>query len=231
MQITKIEYEGFQRAYDFFNAELFSGELPQVLITLQRKAKSYGHFCARRFWARDGESAAHELAMNPDGFIGRTDREILSTLVHEQCHVWQEEKGEPPRRCYHDKEWAAKMKAIGLYPSNTGAPGGKETGQKMTHYIIDGGAFDIALAKLIEDGFKLGWQSATDVDGGSSGKGGGKKTSKVKYTCPQCEANAWAKPKAKLVCGECYDTDKAIILMKPQDDGSGAEDEAAPEAA
>ena len=49
--------------------------------------------------------------------------------------------GTPPRRSYHDRQWAAKMKEIGLQPSTTGEPGGKETGQTVTHYIVKGGAF------------------------------------------------------------------------------------------
>lgn len=40
---------------------------------------------------------------------------------------------------------------------------------------------------------------------------GGEKTrkkkaaSKTRYTCPQCHANAWAKPQTKLICGECHE--------------------------
>ncbi len=30
-----------------------------------------------------------------------------------------------------------------------------------------------------------------------------KAASKTKYTCPSCRANAWAKPDARLVCGDC----------------------------
>jgi hypothetical protein len=44
--------------------------------------------------------------------------------------------GIPPRRSYHDRQWAATMKEIGLRPSTTGEPGGKETGQSVTHYIL-----------------------------------------------------------------------------------------------
>jgi predicted SprT family Zn-dependent metalloprotease len=47
----------------------------------------------------------HELALNPDEFIGRTDEMILSTLVHEMCHVWQQTYGKSPRRGYHDRQW------------------------------------------------------------------------------------------------------------------------------
>jgi hypothetical protein len=85
--ITQSEYRTFQQAYDFFNAELFAGSLPQVLVTLQRHAKAYGYFAPERFIGRVEQEAAHELAMNPDHF-GRTDKLILSTLVHEMVHVW-----------------------------------------------------------------------------------------------------------------------------------------------
>jgi hypothetical protein len=40
--------------------------------------------------------------------------------------------GTPPRRSYQGRQLAAKMKEIGLEPSKTGDPGGKETGQSVT---------------------------------------------------------------------------------------------------
>jgi hypothetical protein len=67
------------------------------------------------------------VALNPDAFIGQTDKQICQTLVHEMHHLWQHTGGEPAPRSYHSKEWAAKMKANGLQPSSTGMVGGKET--------------------------------------------------------------------------------------------------------
>lgn len=126
--VTPVEYRAFQTAYDFFNTELFNNSLPQVLITLHRRANSKGYFAPKRFKGRIDEASVHELALNPDVFASRTDEEILSTLAHEQVHAWQQVHGKAPRRAYHDREWAGKMKEIGLQPSNTGKPGGKETG-------------------------------------------------------------------------------------------------------
>src|SRR5208283_6170606 len=146
--ITRVGYRAFQEAYDFFNAELFKGTLPNVLVTLQRHANSKGYFAPERFSGRVEKAIVHELALNPDWFTERTDEEILSTLAHEMAHVWQQTYGKPSRRAYHSKEWASKMKEIGLQPSDTGAANGKETGQKMTHYIIKGGAYAKAYAKL-----------------------------------------------------------------------------------
>src|SRR2546423_8938080 len=93
--ITVTEYQGFQRAYDFFNRELFTGTLPQVLVTLQRHANTRGYFSPMRFHGRIEKAAVHELALNPDTFTGRTDEMILSTLAREMCHVWQETYGNP----------------------------------------------------------------------------------------------------------------------------------------
>jgi len=219
--ITPAQYRAFQEAYDFFNAELFNGSLPHVLVTLQRHANARGYFAPERFTGRIEETAVHELAMNPDSFTGRTDEAILSTLAHEMAHVWQQSHGTPPRRSYHDRQWAAKMKEIGLQPSTTGEPGGKETGQSVTHYILPAGPYAKAYAKLKAKGFQLHWQSAP---AGQQAKA--KKASKTKFTCPDCAQNAWAKADALLICGTCYDDGEGDILLmvaEPADE----EDEAA----
>jgi SprT-like family len=207
--ITPAEYRAFQDAYDFFNAELFAGFLPHVLVTLQRHAHTRGYFAPERFNGRIERTAAHELAMNPDTFTGRTDEQILSTLAHEMAHVWQQTHGTPPRRSYHDRQWAAKMKEIGLQPSTTGEPGGKETGQSVTHYIIPGGPYAKAYAQLKARGLQLHWQSAPEAKQTKA-----KKESKTKFTCPNCEQNAWAKPDALIICGVCYeDSAREICFM------------------
>ena len=91
---TEREYKIFQKAYDFFNERLFSSQpLPQVLITFQRKHKTYGYFSSRGFTRRKGvqflEERIGEIAMNPDWFVGHSDLAILQTFIHEMCHVWQ----------------------------------------------------------------------------------------------------------------------------------------------
>jgi hypothetical protein len=190
--ITPIEYSGLQEAYDHFNAALFDGTLPDVFITYQRKAHSFGYFSADRFSGRIGKFGKHELALNPDGFINQTDEQVCQTLVHEMTHVWQHAHGKPSARGYHNKEWAAKMKSIGLQPSSTGMVGGKETGQKMMDYIIPNGYATLAAA-----GWKLNLQSAH-----RPGQKGGT-NSKTKFTCSSCGQNAWGKPDLAITCTLC----------------------------
>lgn len=203
---TLKEYQGFQRAYDFFNRELFSGRLPQVLVTLQRHARTYGYFSPQRFSGRIEKATVDELALNPDGFAGRTDAMILSTLVHEMCHVWQQTHGKAPRKGYHDRQWSAKMKEVGLQPSSTGEEGGGETGQSVSHYILPDGRYSQAYAQLAATGFQFHWQSVP-----ASEQVKGKKSSKRKFTCSECGQNAWAKPGARLICGECFEEEEGDI--------------------
>ena len=195
--ITPIEYSGLQEAYDHFNRELFDGRLPDVFITYQRKANSLGYFGADRFAGRLIDTGRHELALNPDGFVGKSDKEICSTLVHEQTHVWQHAGGTAPKRGYHDREWAAKMKAIGLQPSSNGIVGGKETGQHMDHYIVAGGAFEQSYDRLAATNWRLNLESA-HRPGEQRGP-----SSKTKFTCTGCGQNAWGKPELAIACIPC----------------------------
>lgn len=158
---TSETYEGLSGAYRFFNERLFEGRLPAPLVTLQRKKRVRGYYHDRIFISRtrkDEKVLIDELAMNPDNFAGRTDIEILSTLVHEMVHCRQAKQGSPSRTGYHNAEWARMMDEVGLAPSNTGQEGGKRTGQSMTHYIVPGGRYEQAATELIADGWRLEWQ-------------------------------------------------------------------------
>jgi hypothetical protein len=196
--MTPIEYSGLQTAYDHFNAELFDGALGDVFMAYQRNANSLGHFAPGRYSSRVGADGRHELALNPDGFLGHTDKAIVQTLVHEQCHVWQYQHGKPAARGYHNREWAAKMKAIGLQPSSTGMLGGKETGQRMSAYILPGGRFERSYERLAATGWKLNLHSAP-----RPGQQRGPTNSKTKFTCPTCGQNAWGKPELSIGCIPC----------------------------
>lgn len=196
MQFTEEESTALQRAYDHLNAGLFGGELPPLLILLHRHPRAYGYFRPDAFCRRETGECLHEIALNPDTFKDRTDIEILSTLAHEQCHQWQQDFGKPPRRCYHNREWATKMEEVGLMPSSTGQEGGKKTGQRMSHYVIAGGRFERVAQELVAAGFKFGVN-------GKPVPSMPKKKDKVKYVCDTCGAKAWAKQGIALKCGIC----------------------------
>jgi predicted SprT family Zn-dependent metalloprotease len=196
---TRTTYNAFCSAYDFFNVKLFAGRLPRCLVTLQRSRIFYGYFAGKRFGSIDGVEVTDEIAMNPTHFRDRTVEDSLSTLVHEMVHLQQAHFGKPSRAGYHNKEWARMMRDIGLEPSDTGAPGGKDVGQKMSHYILAGGPFARACAELVSSGFALRYVELWRDEAVAKKK----RDSKTKYTCPSCELNAWAKPDVRLTCYEC----------------------------
>jgi len=229
---TSATYDSLLLAYKFMTEHLFGNALPACLITLQRETHTFGYFCSKRFTNdKNVKQSADEIALNPQYFriSGRDDRTVVSTLVHEMCHLWQHHFGKPGRARYHNKEWANKMRSLGLVPSNTGEQGGKDTGDQMSHFINNAGSFAKIFDKLKSKGFALEWieypptiQQALaagkmDLSEITAALIGGKSMprkvdkSKVKYTCPECGLNAWAKIGANLICGDC---DEGMITKR-----------------
>jgi hypothetical protein len=216
---TNTAYTELQTAYDFFNGRIFGGELPACLITMQRKKSTYGYYCKERFInianltgvdlrneLSHPQDAARtdEIAMNPE-HMARPVAEVLSTLVHEMCHLWQFNcTPKPPKSAYHNKEWAEKMKQCGLHPSDTGQPGGKETGFKMTHYIVAGGIFEIACNELLATGFGISWADGSRKSAAAVKKARAKNKITYIHTCAYDNGaeplKVWGKPGLHLTC-------------------------------
>ena len=199
MKPTHDTYSQLDHAYQHFNKTLFGNRLPQCVITLHRKKGAYGYFWADTWSQRDGKQVTDEIALNPETFQDRSVTNVLSTLVHEMCHLEQHHFGKPSRSGYHNKEWAQMMEAVGLVPTDNGEIDGKRTGQRMTHYIAPGDRFEKACEKLLASGFTIPWQAITRDEETARKKA----ASKTRYSCPGCELNAWAKPGARLVCFDC----------------------------
>jgi ribosomal protein L37AE/L43A len=202
---THRTYTSLDAAYDHFNRELFAGQLPQCLITMQRHKGAYGYFSGERFASTDNpEDVTDEIALNPAHFASRPTAGTLSTLAHEMAHLWQHHFGTPSRGGYHNQQWAAKMREIGLMPSDTGQPGGKETGQKVTHYVEPQGRFEQACTTFLATGTAFLYHDRAG-EGTAAVTRKKKAASKTKYSCPGCDLNAWAKPDANLWCGDCQE--------------------------
>jgi hypothetical protein len=92
-----------------------------------------------------------------------------------------------PTSGYHNKEWADKMRLIGLIPT--------DTGQEVTHLVEEGRRFDKACAAFLAEHPTILYHDRAG-DGEAAKTRRKKAASKTKYTCPGCELNAWAKPDA-----------------------------------
>jgi hypothetical protein len=229
-QPTNELYQAFTKAYDFFNAELFGGELSPCIVTVQRGKPYYGFFAPNR-WKNDNGQRVHEIAMNTAYFHEQSLIAIFQTLVHEMCHLWQFDYGKPSRSGYHNKQWADKMESIGLMPSDTFKEGGARTGQKMGDYPLDGGKFQAACEKLVASGYFIKWIDRTLLRLPPNLNEPPEKqpeneiqailaaplvnfnpddvisqitqtTSKNRYVCP-CGCKVWGKKGLNILCGRC----------------------------
>jgi hypothetical protein len=167
---TREAYGELDACYAFFNERLFKGRLPGAILTFRRNRRSRGFFSPRRFVNGNGV-IVDEIALNPEYFLIRPVESILSTLAHEQAH--QDIFHHDPKNAgskYHSRAWADLMIAIGLHPSDTGMPGGRETGEKVSHYIVDGGPFIKAVREWLETSAGISWfdrfpvAATTEVD-------------------------------------------------------------------
>lgn len=194
---TRAQFAAYEKMFGYFNEKVFAGELPAPLLNFSRRAKTNGFFAPER-WEK-GKDVRHEISLNPSTLKSRRPIEVASTLVHEMVHLWQHENGKPSRSGYHNAEWARKMEAVGLVPSDTAQPGGNKTGQRVSHYIEKGGVFAKAFAAMPRE-FGLPW-ACEELEGAAKKSAAAK--NKVKYTCPGCGANVWGKPELAISCDDC----------------------------
>ena len=198
--ISARTYELLHLAFDAFNAELFEGRLPPAMLLLHRHRNAHGYFSAEQWRLREDEGERlHEIALNPET-MGRGPAEVLSTLAHEMVHHEQQVFGKVTKSNPHNAEWGEWMRRIGLEPVNATDPAKKPTGRKVTHNIEPGGPFAVSCERfLAQHPDALAVFAAPAV----AAKERKRDLSKVKHTCPQCDANVWGKMGIRVYCGDC----------------------------
>ena len=145
---AETQAEAFHLAYNYYNYILFQGKLNDCIITFGHSSmrKISGCYCCNRWEDRNGEISLSEIFLNPKA-LSRDLIHVFSTLVHEMAHHYQYMFGNPGRAIkygYHNLEFRNMMLDIGLQTSSTGIPGGQETGVRMSHYILENGAYKSA---------------------------------------------------------------------------------------
>ncbi len=196
---TEEQFSNFQKAYDYFNKELFSGILPDCFLNFFRSHRYAGCFI-NNLWKK-GDKVTSQISLNS---IHLWDEpiEIMSTLVHEMCHLWQFEFGKPSRSGYHNREFAAKMESVGLITSTTGREGGNRTGQGMSEYILKGGLFEQKFNEMPKE-YLLPWVDNFSDASSLNNPTTPQRRNKIKYSCPACFTNVWGKPGLSIICGDC----------------------------
>jgi predicted SprT family Zn-dependent metalloprotease len=200
---TLQAYKSLYKAFAFFNKELFGNKLPEPFLSYNAVKNTYGYFAPERIkptkktgaFSDSNTPDIHVISINPQYIGKRTDKQVLSTLVHEMVHLKQQIEGKPGKNGYHNKQWANMMKEIGLQPTNTGKKGGKETGINMTHMIVKGDRFDVCCDELLKDKFSFDYKLKVE-------KKKQKVTKKSKYVCAANGVTVWGKPGLNIRCGD-----------------------------
>jgi SprT-like family len=220
---TAEQFDAYRAMFDHFNARLFGGALPPVILNFSRHAGAVGFFIAEKWRHVMAGATAHEISLNPSYLAMQPTREIASTLVHEMAHLWQHVHGKPSRG-YHNREWAEKMASLGfeLVNAKTGKP--SMSAPALVERTVEGGAFALAFDALPAAAL-LPWtcgdaapaaQGATTTTTpgapGASNAGGARPRlrNKLKYTCPSCGANVWGRHSLKVLCDDGHDPERLI---------------------
>lgn len=190
---TKQLYSQLGDITEFLNKTLFGNVLPLPVIRLQVKPNMLGYMTSSKNWQYgQTQITTYEMGLNPAYFQNRPLIDVFNTIAHELCHEFCSEV-HGSSTTYHDRKWQKEALNIGLRPVGKGVSVDTE--------IISGGLTEQAYHSFMRQhpGFSIDWFNASIGQGVTGGNG----KSKQKFTCPKCKQNAWAKPTAKIICGNC----------------------------
>jgi hypothetical protein len=211
MAITQSQFKKLDSLFQYYNRVLFNSMLPECIISIWRGKRYHGAFSTNKWKERGGETPIHEIVLNANT-MDRAEIKVHSTIIHEMVHLMLAANGRGSKYDYHTREWCAKMKELGLYPSSTGMEGGRETGRNLSQYVIPGGRFEKAFEALRQkDAAKVlipyvplrknvyaGVAANRMVASGRPSRSG----VKVAYECP-CGCKVWGKSGLHLHCNIC----------------------------
>ena len=199
---TEQMYGQLELRFRYFNRELFDGRLSPVMWRLSGKQQTLGYYKARSMENRGGVIVG-EIGINPAHFEQLGDEEVCKIIVQTMvCHYRETEgrrltgKGISPG--YTDRLQADLLESLGLRPRGTD---GKRTGYRVTVDVIARGPFDMAYRELAISERRLEWRD--HVERLCKESAVPPSSDRIKFTCPACGLNAWAKPSAQLGCRPC----------------------------
>ena len=194
------------QSYDLFNADLFDGRLPPVMLQLRNKPGCYGYFQPNKWSDRDGR-LIDVITLDSETATDRPLEELLSTLVHEMAHayVFHCTNGRASTGG-HGPQWRKEMERIGLPPVRIGLKW-----KHATHSIDPNGSFHAVFLKHRKQLQDLPWRECI---GASSGRASG--PDRVRFQCPHCTFNVWAKPAGLPVCGFCSTPEELVFMLSDQ---------------
>ena len=221
-------YAKIQTVIDELDSTFFSGngkeKIPELVFAINNQCRS----CVTAFVSPDAlydklkDKRLQYLGINPK-YLNRDVSEIIATLCHELCHIYENAYIHIPRGGYHDRQWVNLMEGCGL-----SAVFLNKSKTAVSTKIVEGGVFEefvktftekhgkdyfniVEYSPIIEHRTKvaLGLEDGDDDEDDLPKADNADKPikkynrNKVKYTCPDCGAKVWGKSGLHIECSDC----------------------------
>lgn len=195
-----------EKMYNTINTDLFNGELPTPIITVQSKPGTYGHCSNAKVW-RNKENEQYEMNITAETLNVEIE-EVLDTLIHEMIHMYCRENGiqEVSRSGkYHNGKFKAIAEEKGLICYKAGQYGWNTQGKgndKLTEYALEKGWSEI---KISRGGYQKSRVLTSDTQNSTGQQTSGERrpSSTRKYQCPCCKNSVRATKAVNILCGDC----------------------------
>ncbi len=207
------EHNGFlEEAFRILNKVYFDDKLPEAVITIQSSQRTYGHITVGEVWRDEGDTY-HEINISAE-YLNRPVENIISTLLHEMCHLYAMENGikeTSNNGRYHNKRFKEIAEARDLKISHQRYIGWSvtEPTEKLKSTIKEY-HLNSPIEYVRMGGYAgAGGDNGADGDGGLNGTDGTegkhpkKKSSTRKYVCPGCHNSVRATKDVNILCMDC----------------------------
>lgn len=195
-----------EKLFNKLNTDWFNGELPTPIITIQSTPRAYGHYTTYDAWTTKGEGR-REINIGA-GTLDRPIEEIVATLIHEMCHMYNDlilnvQDCSGSSKMYHNKAFAAAASSHGLTVTRTRYGNSHtEPSDALIEWILDNDIQEIKLNRNEPHGIRIAGGN-TAANGGATTTGTVSKGHSIRYKCPCCGQLARTTKKANLICGNC----------------------------
>lgn len=195
-----------EKIYRQLNADMFGGELEEVLITIQSTPRAYGHVTCSKVW-KVKDICKYELNIGAES-LNRPIEDVVATMLHEMVHIYNQMHN--IQDCsrgmtYHNKKFKEKAESVGLIIEHDSRIGWSITkpSEKLIDYIIAQQWTDILINRSGATMIFI----PTDKDKGGNGASDStqkkKPSSTRKYICPRCGMSVRATKTVHIKCVDC----------------------------
>lgn len=194
------------KVFNLINEEYFESALEMPTITIQSTVGAYGHVTTSKVWQTEKGKTSYELNVGAD-YLARPIENVVATLIHEACHLYAMQNGikdTSNQGVYHNSRFKAIAEARGLIIERHAKYGWTLTSpsEETIDFCIRNDLQDIRVSRNTGLTF-------TAIGTGKAGNAGeppkptSKKSSSIKWVCPQCGAIIRSTKAVNVICGDC----------------------------